>query len=705
MSTFDRRRRWILDAALGCALVLPSCKTEKEPVTTPPVTGGDPVDGAAVELAPIDEAAQMLPRDTSVFVSATSIARVAEVFERERLLEQFRPQYEGLRGLMVGGLGHDLLDPGAWADVGLDAQGPVGIALADVINGQLVLLATISDRAKLAAWVRDTAGKGGVEIVEDAYGPASVLRSKDGIGPSVVMRDDVVALVLEGREPSRELAASMATMEPNLSLAGQVGYRKAAGGLRPADATVFFDIERIVEQTNADAESRTNGPGRNWAQEELERAQKEGAPAERLADLERQVKEEEERQARWRAVEDAERALGELLVSGVDGVALTFTAKRGGPILDGRVAAGEEAFVRRLFDNRQGAPVLPVAMNGAPVWCASGKVGTDAFFELLEATAATDAKDWPAFLTATKAEIGLDLDADLRPALGGEAGWCLTVEGKLDPAAERPSDALGLGAFVQVTDEAKAKYLLAKIATSRSTLAGRMKKRGGGYQLSMPDFRPLYLDPVGDRIVISSDPDLATRIAKGDPGSMPSKIVPVAARGAMKLEGTAGAQALDLSLMTMFFAVGRMSMGEMEFSAPGLSAEEMKKVPLSKRSKKARKALDKAKAQVQKVEDQRTAAEMDMILAITDPMGIGVVAATEDDRGFTLTGGQFIRAKTVGAVLEAVLRGVTTNEPRMTQEQREAMEKAWEAQSKAEQEWMDARMEDAERFLAKKKKR
>ena len=50
---------------------------------------------------------------------------------------------------------------------------------------------------------------------------------------------------------------------------------------------------------------------------------------------------------------------------------------------------------------------------------------------------------------------------------------------------------------------------------------------------------------------------------------------------------------------------------------------------------------------------------MTQVLAFTDGLGVLVTAATEDDRGFTLTGGQFLRAGGLGRVLETLLRAAT----------------------------------------------
>lgn len=705
MSTLARRHRWILDACLGSALVLAGCtKTKGDPLVGPDGGGGAQTGpGAPTELAPVEHPSQMLPRDTAVLVMGQSMSRAAEAFERDRLVEAFGPQYTSIRALVTGTFGHDILDPAAWADMGLDAGGPLGFAVTDLIHPRMVLFATVADRTKLVALVRNLAGKAELEIIEEAYGGASILRTKGDQGGALVLRDRLVAVVLDSGQDSLEVAKRLVTMDPNVSLAAQVAYRKATGGLRSADLSVYFDVAGMVDQANVQDEQRSTKAGSSWAEEQLAAEKKAGAAPERLAELERQVEEDRASEERWRRRDEAQRALAELLVSGIDGVGFTATAKRGGPVFDGRVVAGPEAFLRRLLVNREGAPTLPLAMNGAPLWCGSGRVDPAAAFELLEAVAAAEGDDYATVLAKAKREIGLDLEADLQPVLAGDAELCMTFEGELGESAIDRKTQLGIGATLRVRDAAQAKYLLAKMASSGSKVGTRMKKRGEGYAVEVPDWRTMHLQAAGDRIVVSSDPELARRLAAGDPGSMPSKIRPSAARGAMELPGTAASQSFDLSMGMLWTMVGRGSMSEAVMVAPGMTFEEMEKVPLGAKSKKARKAMQKAQAQVDKVEAKREAAQVKEMLAITDALGILVTAATEDDRGFTLTGGQFLRVASLGQAVETVLRGVLDEgKPTLDVADQKALDAAWERYGEAERAFSEARLEDAAKYRAKK---
>ncbi|MCA9711897.1 MAG: hypothetical protein KDK70_39030, partial [Myxococcales bacterium] len=613
-------------------------------------TAGAPA--APVELAPIEHPSQLLPRDTAMLVMGASVARAAEVFERDRLVQAFGPQYTSLRSVMTGTLGHDLLDPAQWPAVGLDPQGPVGLAMLDVVSARPILLATIGDPVKLTEFVRSVAGKAGIELVETSYGAAKVLRAKGESG-AVLMRDRLVAFVADEGRGGIDLAERLVTMDPNVSLASAVSYRKATGGLRAADLTVYFDVLGMVEQQSAAVASRTSKPQSNWAQDELVEAQKRGDGKERLDELERLAEQERQDQERWRRRVQGEQALAELLVSGIDGVGLTVTVKRSGPIFDGRVVAGEDAFLRRLLSNREGAPVLTRAMGGAPLYCLSGQVEAAAALELAEAIAEADGKEFSGLVAEVKAELGVELPADLPSALGGPSELCVAIEGPI--GAEDPGKTIGLGAIVQATDPAKAKYLLAKVASGSGKLASRMRKQGGGYVLQAEDWRDVHLQAQDDRIVIATDPDLAKRLASGDPGSMPSKIRPAGARGAMELPGTAISQVFDLSTGMLWMMAGRASFSGPMMMAPGLTPEELEKVPHSKKSKKAKKVLDKAQAELQALERKRETADMERLTAIMDPLGIMVAAATEDAGGFTITGGQFLRVTSLGQVIEGIM--------------------------------------------------
>jgi hypothetical protein len=217
----------------------------------------------------------------------------------------------------------------------------------------------------------------------------------------------------------------------------------------------------------------------------------------------------------------------------------------------------------------------------------------------------------------------------------------------------------------------------------------------------VPDWRTLHVQTAGDRVVVSTDADLAKRLAAGDPGSMPSKIRPPAAMGAMGLQGTAASQAFDMSLGMLWMMLGRSSMGESVVVAPGFTQDEMEKVPHSAKSKKAKKAVQKAKAQVDALEEKRHASEVQQVVAITDGLGILVTAATEDDRGFTLTGGQFLRAEGLGSVIEGMVQAVLAGGPSLPPEDQKALDEAWQRWSEAQNAYNGARLEDASKAAKK----
>ncbi|MEM7160314.1 MAG: hypothetical protein AAF799_46180 [Myxococcota bacterium] len=690
------RRRRTLDVCLGCSLALFACKPTED-VTPPETTGSGKVDKAPVEIAAVDSPEQMLPPDTVMLVTGSSVNRAAEVFERDRLVSEFRMQYMGISAMLSQTLGRDLLDPSTWHEIGVDADGPLSFALSGVTQPQGMVFATLTDRSKFTSFIREMAGRAEVEIVEEAYGKGAVLRVPGPDDVAIVLRDDFAVIVLGEGHEGVDLPQRLATMDPNVALAAHRNYRKTTGGLQAADLSAYIDIARMVDQGNAQDEARDAEVGHNWAQEELAEAQKSGASAERLAELERRAEEIRADEARWRARAQAERDSLALMVSGVEGVGFTATMKRGGPTFDGRIAAGEEAFVRRLLSNRAGDPVLPNAMSGTPIWCASGVVEGEPAFELLELLAKAEGTDLPSMVEETRRETGIDLVADLKPAMGHEVGFCVVVDGEIDLGAEDPSKQLGVGAYMQVNDAAKAKYLLAKVASARTELAGMMRKDGEGYRVDVPDWRTMHVDAVGDRIVLSSDPKLAERIASGDPGSMPSKIRPAAARGAMGLAGTAATQAFDLSMLSLWLTASRGSF-EMSMSMGGLSEEELAAIKHSRKSKKARKELKKVEEEIAAFERKRSQAEAEYILSLFDPIGMGVMAAVEDERGFTVVGGQFLRVKGMGTVIESLLRGaLERGGPRLSDAEQEAMNDMWERQSKAQEAYRLAREEDVAR--------
>lgn len=692
---------------LGTALAVAACNKPNDAVVAPDASGGPATtwSGAPIELTPVDHPSQLMPPGTALLLTGTSMTRVAEVLERDRLAAALGEEYTLLRSAIVDGLGHDLLDPKAWPEVGLDPGGMVGLAVSDLDDPPIGFIVTVSDRRRLVDFVRNLAGKAELELVEEAYGSASILRPKDGSNDVVIMlRDRFMALVFAGDEGNIELARQMATMDSDASLASRAAYRSATEGLQAADMVAYMDFGGILGQPYA-GEPKYFMKGRVEEQANmLEQARKRGAPPDEIAELEQQLAKTKAKAEPWRQRAEIERASTQFMVSGIEGVALAATVERSGLVFGGRVVAGPDAFMRRLVANRSGASALPMAMNGALLSCYLSRIDPATALGLLEEMRAAGGQDPTWIHTEAKDALGLDVKADLVPVLGGDMDLCLAVEG--DPSVGLdPGKQLHVGVTVQVTDAAAAKRVLAKIATSGSRIGKRVKQRGEGYTVEYPPWGTVHVQIAGELVVASTDPELAKRLAAGVPGSMPSKLRTPAAMGAIGLPGTTITGASDLSLFILRKAVDRMIPGMPPVSVPGFTPAELEKVPLSARSKQAKKALEEADAELDAFDAKRNEQQAKFLLRVLDGLGVFVLATTEDDRGFTMTGGQFLRAESLGHVLEVLIQALNEGPVRELEPAEEARfmkaRDRWEALREA---YAEARMEDGRKYLEKRGK-
>lgn len=693
-------RRSLHRSFLGIALAMAACSKPKGDVVVVPdgsrgrvTTGG----GAPIALAPVDHPSQLMPPGTVVLLTGTSMTRVAEVFGRDRLVAALGEEYTLLRSAFVETFGHDLLDPRAWPELGLDPGGPVGLALSDLDDPPMVFIATVSDRKTLMDFLRSVSGSVEVELVEEAYGSASILRPKDVSNDGVVvLRDRFMALVFAGDEGNLELARRMVTMDPDASLASHAAYRSATEDLGAADMVAYADFGGIFGRANA-KEPKYPMQGRVEEQTDmLEQARKRGASPDEIAKLEQQL-------AKTKRAEN-ERARNRLMISGVEGVALAATVERSGLVsFGGRVVAGPDAFIRRLVANRSGASALPMAMNGALLSCYLSRIDPTTALGLLEEARVVGGQDPTWIRTEVKDALGLDVEVDLLPVLGGDMDLCLAVEG--DPSVGlEPGKQLHVGVTVQVTDVAAAKRVLAKIATSGSRIGKRVKKRGEGYTVEHPPWGTVHVQLAGDLVVASTDPELAERLAAGVRGSMPSQTRAPAAMGAIGLPGTTITSAGDISLFILRKVV-EGPVPDMPVIVPGFTLEELEEVPLSARSKKTKMAVEKAYAEMEVLNAKRDVQEAKAVLRAFDGLGVFVLASTEDERGFTMTGGQFLRAESLGHVLEGFVQALDEGSARELEPADEArfrqIRDRWEALRKA---YAEARMEDGRRYLEERGK-
>jgi len=700
-------RRSIHRLFLGTALAVAACNKPKDDVVVAPDGSGGPAataSGAPIELAPVDHPSQLMPPGTALLVTGTSMTRVAEVLGRDRLVAALGEEYTLLRSASVETLGHDLLDPMAWPELGLDPGGTVGVAVSGHDDPPIVLVATISDRRTLLDSLRSAAGKVEMELVEEAYGTASILWPKDiSDDMVVVLRDRFMALVFAGDEGNLELARQMVTMAPDASLASRAEYRSATEGLQAADMVAYIDVGGVFRRAYAKEPKYFM---QDWVEEQantLEQARRRGASSDEIAKLEQELAKAKARAEPWRQQAELQRASTQFFASGIEGVAVTVTVERSGPVFGGRVVDGPDSAMRRLAVNRSGASALPMAMNGALLSCYLSRLDPATTLGVLEEARAAVGQDPTWIRTEIMDALGLDVEADLVPILGGDMDLCLAVEG--DPSAGLdPGKRLHAGVTVQVTDPAAAKRVLAKIAASGSRIGKRVKKRGEGYTVEYPPWGIVHVQVAGDLVVASTDPELAKRLAAGDPGSMSSKIRAPAAMDAIGLPGAAITGVSDLSLYILRKAVTG-PVADMPVIVPGFTSEELEEIPLSAKSKKIKKGMEMAYAELEAINARRDDQQAKAIVRVFDGLGMFVLAMTEDERGFTMTGGQFLRAESLGHVLEVMIQSLDEGSTRELEPAEEArfvkLRDLWKGLRGA---YAEARLEDGRKYLEKRGK-
>ncbi len=688
--------RLAVAASLACSL---SCKPNEG--TTEPAA--EPVSAAGVivgdaEVVRVEHPAQMLPRDTQMVGWVAGAERLAEVFERDRLVAKFPKVFQDARSEMVGDIGYDLLDPAAYAAAGVDTKGRMGGAMLSARDNAAAIFFTLSDAGKFKAAVRDAAGRNEMELNETQFGPSSLLSDPRGQWKGgVVIRDSFAMFVTQSSRDDVTLnyAEVIAKLDPRQSLAASVEYRKALGGLRDTDAMAFVNLGLIIAAEYAEqAASQASDSGAAA----LADAKARGATAEEIAAIEEQVARDREWQERYEARQAAERELVETLIDGVEGMGMAMSVKRTGPVVDGQVVLRDDAFLRRLVNKSPEGLSLPKALNGEPIAMWGGNVDVDAAVELLDILARAEGENLhDASLQMKEKLLGINPTTELQPQLTGEAMFAVTLEAPIDYTHldELPKQ-LGVTVQVKIKDPAAVEKLLGKAAGSKTLAGMAMSKKDGAYEFAVPDFRTMRAVVAGDSLLVTTDKGLAGRVATGAEGSMRRDTHPPGPYFVTTLPNVGAAWTTNIGYIAGFFFAGFSSSHEMfdsaEAGAP--SWDEVEKSRMSRASKKKKAELADAKTAADKArkdfEGAQTKAMADGIL----PLGTTAFVLQPNERGFSLAGGQFIGTETLGGVVEAMM---TLAQSDGGNADRSALDKADQKHNQLRLEYRELRMKDYER--------
>jgi hypothetical protein len=594
-------------------------------------------------LAPVARAQELLPPDTQLLFEGKSMARAAEVFNRDKIEKEQPKIYGDIAKQIQQVFGVDILVPANLPAIGVDPNGPVGIALLDADREAFAVWAKLTDPGKFREVVIAAAARSSTQLAPVSLGGAEILRDQNGQG-AVVLREPFAVLVMsrpprEGQE-NVDWARAIGTMDPSQSLASSPEFRKATAGWVDTDAIAYGNMASLVSSLLRVEESEMAMINNNWAQEELENARKRGATAEEIARLEAQAKQVRDDNKRWEERRKAERELARFILGGMSTLAMRVDVKRSGPVIEGRVQQGADAFPRSLVRNGEDAPALTSALDGRPVMLVAGNLEVEAFVDLVDRVARAEGESWKTIVDKLQKQTGVDVDAEIRPQLTGVAGFAATIDGDASKATPQTIQKLfGVHAHVEVNDPARVEAALAK-ALPKLEIDGRTfkKDKDGGWSMEVEKFRKLHVKVAGKHVVLSTDPALAGRIAAGKAGSIDKRVKPTAAYGAMSMKGQAFTYAQDFGAFASFFLLGRSS------SMPVTTTGK----PKSRTARAKQAELAKVNKQIAKQQDVVDAAEMNKMFSTADPFGTTVIVAREENDGFVLQGGQFIRAKDLG---------------------------------------------------------
>ncbi|MFO7561576.1 MAG: hypothetical protein R6X02_02935 [Enhygromyxa sp.] len=472
-----------------------------------------------IEPLPIERPADLLPPEVGV---------MTEVSEPAALLGLFGPldKYEWLdsgRVELRGLLGHDLFDAEQWDELGLDSHGALGFGLLDGRSMAFFAYVTLVDEAAFEQTllrVADTLGSRD-ELATSEIGGARVYRL--GRRANVVVRDRI-ALLLHVDDPEqapRDYVVMAATVDPRESLGHAEQFVWARQQLRPEDDAMFYlNPPALIEQLER---GRSDGSdyGVRYAEEELARARQSGAPLERIRELEVRVEDERRWQREREQRKAGERELIQALFGSIRVVIGAADLRTDGIVGHGRLLIPTPSVLRRIFLPPEHESPLLSALAEPPLFGLDGRVDLQVLLELAELIARAEGRSLASLERDFEKQTGINMITGLIPALSGEGGIMLSKAREPNPQrlGEVPKS-LGLAGYAGLREPDTIRKLLDKLARDK-LLGGALvrAKRGDGWVLRIPKWHEVGLTIVGDRLVVSTDAKLATRIRDAERGA------------------------------------------------------------------------------------------------------------------------------------------------------------------------------------------
>lgn len=501
--------------AVTCQRTTPvtEAPTEPEVAAKPPA-----VERASTPAADPTHPLELVPARARAMIMVRSPQRLSQAWERERFIGRFPAQYERLVAEMKKEVGHDLLDPGALAAIGVDPTAPVGVAVLSFRDDAFVLFGGSSNPQAMIDLFQRVSGK---PLAPQAVGEAQLVRVDEEL--TLVFRHGMFALVLvdRHRDGTPDYPQEVARIDPAQSLAHAATMERAHAGLpHDADAQALLDVAGIIRD-ESERSRRNDQQMIGESNRRLAEARQRGGTAEEINRLQQDLQHEQEFVNSRRR----ERQIGELLLSrtfgAIEGVGLAVNADEHG--LRGRihVALAPDATFRELLVSSTQPPAAVAALGDAPQLVLSAQLDVGVAIDLFAQAALAIGGSYAQANDALREGLRVDFDRELRPLLDGRATFVLTAGPPVDPKKRTVAVKESMGGILAlgVRDEAKARAVLdavvGKWPEQRFTPAPEI----AGHTLTRSDWpQALYMGVVAGQLVVGSDLATLRRLRDGQAG-------------------------------------------------------------------------------------------------------------------------------------------------------------------------------------------
>ncbi len=603
----------------------------------------------AAATAPV----QLLPDTTAVVINVAGIDALLAVVDVDALVAKYRPFYDQAAQLMTTNFGANLLDPGQWQLIGIDAKGPMGVALVDVRSTTFVGYATVSDPALLRSFVDRVTGAGRlVPVFEDR---GLVLKLDPERAQALVLRDGFVFFVAgdEIYAAMTDIARLLATIDPARGLTASARYQQAiAGGAPDPGLSAYVDLSAALEDEAASLASPRTGS--SYVEEELERARATGVAPDVEDELRKQIDREHEWERRNLERRTRRLELARRWLTVMSPVMFEFTGSASGVVGTIRAKMPETAPLRAVLRNAaEPSPVL-MALGERPVLMLGGSVEVPAALAELEALLHASGEDPAKLYLEIDKEMGIpDARRELLEMLAGTGGFALTVSDALmrGEGPGRGGD-LGFAVGLGVNDEARAEVLLER---AWKHVAQRMRASGtpapvgkdrasGAHTLAVGGYRTVYAKVVARQLVVTTDLGVIQRVAAGTARTthkwIEPAVVPVVSARDAAMQGL-----LDVMLMVLVTRSGFTGDERSEPMQPywmfaGTTAEQLEKIPRSPAYKAELRQWQAVTAKINKRERAQQRIQARQMVELAMCLGVMTGNLREQPDGLVLAGGQ-----------------------------------------------------------------